>query len=216
MLASMLIRSHDDAADDETRWRRFVTDQGFGHFVAAGRNRAVPVVVPTQFVFTDDQILFHLARQNPVFVALEENEACLLSVAGDWAYIPGAWKAVRDEDPRHGIPTTYYAAVQLTGIATIHDDATPIVEVLETQLQDLEPNGGLVSPRQHPNQLRAIRAITVEVTEVRAKFKFGGNVDQEHRDQIADRLATRARPGDRAAMRHMAGLDETPAPRSER
>ena len=40
MLASMLIRPHDDAADDEARWRRFVTDQGFGHFVAAGRDRA--------------------------------------------------------------------------------------------------------------------------------------------------------------------------------
>ncbi len=208
MLASMLIRPHDDAADDEARWRRFVTDQGFGHFVAAGRDRAVPVVVPTQFVFADDRIVFHLAKQNPVFAALEENEICLLSVAGDWAYIPGAWKAVGDEDPRLGIPTTYYAAVQLTGVATIHDDAAPIVEVLETQLQDLEPDGGLVSPEEHPTQLRAIRAITVEVTDVRAKFKFGGNVDQEHREQIADRLATRAGPGDRSARRHMPGVDE--------
>ena len=31
----------------------------------------------------------------------------VLSVAGDWAYIPPVWKAIADEDPRYGIPTTY-------------------------------------------------------------------------------------------------------------
>ena len=43
----------------------------------------------------------------------------VLSVAGDWSYIPSAWKAIGDEDPRFGIPTTYYAGVQLTGTATV-------------------------------------------------------------------------------------------------
>ena len=41
--------------------------------------------------------------------------ARVLSVAGDWAYIPSAWKAIGDEDPGLGVPTTYYAAVQFIG-----------------------------------------------------------------------------------------------------
>ncbi len=203
MMRVMLIRTHDDASDDERRWRSFIADNSFGHFVAGGRDRAVPVVVPTQFVLTDDRIVFHLGRQNPVFEALAENDSCLLSVAGDWAYIPGAWKAVGQEDPRWGVPTTYYAAVQLIGQATVHDAASDIAPVLVTQLADLEPGADLVDPIEHGTLLNGIRAIVVELRDVRAKFKFGGNADQRHRDQIAQRLAQRNGPGDAAARSHM-------------
>ena len=37
-----------------------------------------------------------------------------------------SWKAIGGENPRLGIPTTYYGAVQLVGTATVHDErATP-------------------------------------------------------------------------------------------
>jgi transcriptional regulator len=38
---------------------------------------------------------------------------------------------------------------------------------------------------------------------VRAKYKFGGNVDQAHRDAVAQHLIERDRPGDRAALEHL-------------
>ena len=37
------------------------------------------------------------------------------------------------------------------------------------------------------------------MTEVRAKFKYGGNVDAAHRLAVAERLAERGGPGDAAA-----------------
>lgn len=199
----MLIRLHDDASDDADRWRAFVADQGFGHLVAAGANRAVPVVVPTQFVLIADTVVLHLARTNPIFECLTENDRCVLSVAGDWAYIPGAWKAIGDEDPRLGIPTTYYGAVQLIGSAAVNDDPEAIASVLRTQLADLEPDGDLIDPADHGRRLNAIRGLRIEVDEVRAKFKYGGNVDQEHRDAIAEQLRARGGPGDAAALQHL-------------
>jgi len=203
-MAGVLIRKHDDASDDDDRWRAFVTSQGFGHFVAGGGpHRLVPVVVPTQFLLDGDRILFHLATPNPVFAALAENPNVVLSVAGDWAYIPGAWKAVDDEDPRLGIPTTYYAAAQLAGEATIVDDPEAIAAILRRQLADLEPDADLVDPIEHARRFPAIRGIEVLVTEVRAKFKYGGNLDEPHRRRIAEALAARAAPGDRAALRHV-------------
>jgi hypothetical protein len=48
---SVLIRPHD--ADDESRRRRFLADQGLGHFVVNGKGHATPVVVPTQFTLTN-------------------------------------------------------------------------------------------------------------------------------------------------------------------
>ena len=199
----MLIRPHDDGSGDPQRWREFVAAQRFGHLAAAGTDRAVPVVVPTQFVLTDDTVTLHLARANPIFECLAQNDRCVLSVAGDWAYIPGAWKAIGDEDPRRGIPTTYYGAVQLTGSATVADDHDSIAAALRTQLGGLEPDADLIDPIEHGKSLNAIRGLRIEIDDVRAKFKYGGNVDQAHRDAIANELRRRNGPGDHAALRHL-------------
>ena len=193
----MLIRPHD-ATSDEAQWRPFVHQQGFGHFAVNG-NGKVPVLVPTQFVLLDDQVVFHLAKPNPVFAALEVTAKAVLSVAGDWAYIPGAWKAIGDEDPSMGVPTTYYGAVQLIGTVTVTDEPDEIAAILRTQLSELEPDSGLQDPMVHLKRFATIRGLRMTLDDVRAKFKYGGNVDAEHRDAAAERLRERGGPGDHAA-----------------
>jgi transcriptional regulator len=207
----VLIHDHD-RDDDPVRWRAFLADQGFGHVVAGGRNRAVPVVVPTQFVATEREIVFHLMKANPIFDALAENPRALLSVAGDWAFIPGAWKAIEAEDPTRGIPTTYYAAVQITGDCIVEIEPVEVAATLALQLGALDPTGVYVDPIEHGARLGMIHGIRLSIDEVRAKYKYGGNVDQAHRDAVADRLDTRQGPGDRAALAHMHPTP-TPPPR---
>ena len=198
----MLIHPHDRALDED-EWRAFVASQGFGHLVAAGRGRDVPVVVPTQFVLHGSEILVHLAGPNPVWGAIEENDAVLLTVAGDWAFIPSSWKAIGDEDPARGIPTTYYASVQLVGRATVVAEPEDVAAVLRAQLAVIQPDEDVVDPIEHGAKLRAIRGIRIRVDEVRAKFKYGGNVDAAHRAAIAEQLRRRGSPGDAAALRHL-------------
>jgi transcriptional regulator len=193
-----------DSGASEQEWTAFVRAQGFGHLVAAGRDRDVAVVVPTQFVLAaPDEVVLHLARPNPVWRALEENRAVLLSVAGDWAYIPTHWKAVGDEDPRLGVPTTYYAAVQLIADATVVDDDEGKAAILRAQLDSTEPGGGAADPLEHGRRLNSIRGLRLAVREVRAKFKYGGNVDDEHRAVVAEHLSQRDGPGDAAALDHL-------------
>ncbi len=183
--------------------------QGFGHLVCAGAGRDVPVVVPTQFVLEGDTVLLHLARPNPMFDALAENPRVLMSVAGDWAFIPSAWKAIRDEDPALGIPTTYYAAVQLVGAAVVETDPQAVARVLRTQLARIQPGVEVADPFEaHRPQLKAIHAITITVDEVRAKFKYGGNVDHAHREAVIERLVERGGPGDGRAAAQTARRDE--------
>ena len=161
----------------------------FGTLVAAGRDRDVPVVVPTHFVYDGDRtVLLHLARPNPIWVALAERPTVLLSVAGDWAYVPSAWKAVGDEDPALGIPTTYYAAAQLLGDAEVVDDDETKLDVLRRQLAVLEPDVAHADPSVHLRRLPGIRAIRIRVREVAGKFKYGGNVDAAHRVAVAANL----------------------------
>ena len=192
------------------QWPDFVRDQGFGHLVAAGRGRDVPVIAPTQFLLDGPPdapvVLLHLARPNPLLAAVQENPAVVLSVAGDWAYVPAAWKATAGEDPALGVPTTYYAAVQLTGSAVLLDaDAT--LQVLRAQLTALEPGSGVADPSVHRRLLPGIRGLRIEVDEVRAKAKYGGNVDEAHRRAAREHLRARGGPGDRAAASRVPGVD---------
>jgi transcriptional regulator len=192
-----------DATSGEEEWRAFVLAQSFGQLIASGRDRDVPVVVPTQFVLDAGEVLLHLARPNPIWQALEENPAVLLSVAGDWAYVPAAWKAIGDEDPAMGIPTTYYAAVQLRCDATVVDDGEGKLEILRRQLGDLEPDSGHADPGVHERKLAGIRGLRLAIREVTGKFKYGGNVDEAHRAAIVARLDERGGPGDAAARAHV-------------
>jgi transcriptional regulator len=193
-----------DAGESDEEWVEFVRGQGFGHLVASGVGREVAVVVPTQFALVSaDLVLLHLARPNPIWAALAENPAVLLSVAGDWTYIPAAWKAVGDEDPRMGVPTTYYAAVQLIATAQVVDDEAGKAEILRVQLGVTEPGSGAADPAEHGRRLAGIRGLRLTIRDVRAKFKYGGNVDDAHRAEVADRLRERDGPGDSAALTHL-------------
>jgi transcriptional regulator len=192
-----------DASFGEDEWRPFVKSQGFGHLVASGRNRDVPVVVPTQFVLDGDRVFLHLAAPNPIFPALAEQPKVLLSVAGDWAFLPSSWRVAGDEDPALGIPTTYYAAVQLIGTATVEREPAAVAAVLRRQLEVIQPEVEIADPEVvHRAQLRAIRAITIAVEEVRAKFKYGTGIDQAHSQAVIDHLLQRGGPGDLAAAGH--------------
>jgi transcriptional regulator len=197
-----------DATLDEAEWRAFVSAHPFGHLVAAGApDRAFPVVVPTQFVLDNSTVWLHLVRVNPVFEALAENPRVVLSVADDWAFVPSSWKATGAEDPSLGIPTTYYGAVQLFGEARVHDErVTPgsVAQILRRQLATFQPDVPVADPSEaHAPKLTGILGIEIDVEQVRAKFKYGGNVDEAHRRAVVERLRSRGGVGDEAAAAHV-------------
>ena len=125
-----------------------------------------------------------------------------MSVAGDWAFIPSRWKAIGDEDPLLGIPTTYYGAVQIEGTASVLADPPAIAAVLRRQLAVIQPGFAVADPLSaHEDKLNTIRALRIRIEAVRAKFKYGGNVDRAHREAVIAELETRGTPGDMAAAR---------------
>jgi transcriptional regulator len=193
-----------DAAVDEAEWRQVVASYPFGVLSTAGVVDGWPVAVPTQFtVAAADRLVLHLARPNPVWRALEVDDRVLLTVATDWAYIPSDWKTVGAEDPRLGIPTTYYSAVIFAARAEVLDGQDDKAAVLRRQLADVQPGVEVADPLEHGRTLAGIRAVVLRVDHVRAKLKYGGNVDDEHRAKVAAGLQRRGGPGDQAALSHM-------------
>src|SRR5205809_420834 len=192
----MLIHKHDAALDD-AEWRDFLKTHDFGELIVPGApTRDLPAVVPTHFIYDGDKtVLLHLARINPVWEAIAERPRGLLSVFGAYTYIPGHWN--QDE---YGVPTSYYAAVHLACDIEPVDDEAALAKILERQLGHFQPEGkhAPVEPgdNRYGKLLPQHRALRLNATDVRAKFKFGANRTIEHREAVAAKLAERDRPLD--------------------
>jgi transcriptional regulator len=198
----VFIRRHDEPLSDE-EWHAFLAEHDFGELIVPGTGRDLPIVVPTHFIYDGNKtVLLHLAKPNPVWEALEERPRALLSVFGAYTYIPGHWN--QDE---YGVPTSYYAAVQLACDAEIVDEPAALAAILELQLAHFQPEGkhAPVEPGDNPygKLLGSIRGIRLSVTGVRAKFKFGANRTVEHRRVIGAKLAERGRPLDAEARANL-------------
>ncbi|MFG2212268.1 FMN-binding negative transcriptional regulator [Streptomyces sp. NPDC048638] len=197
-----------DAATDDTEWQEWLAAHDFGQLAVNGPAGAPPMVQPTHFVYDPArrEAITHLARPNPLWRALEERPTVLLSVVDDYVFIPGPWQAEEDDPPEHGVPTSFYAAVQLTCTAHAVDDPEAKAALLQRQLGHFQPEGGSapVAAGQAPygRQLSGIRGLRLEVREVRAKFKYAGKRSDGVRQRIAERLAQRNGPGDAAARGH--------------
>lgn len=190
----MLIRRADKPRSDD-EWRAFLHTHDFGQFIAPGAGRSLPVVVPTHFVYEGgDVALFHLARPNPVWAALEENPSGMLTVVGAYTYVTAELNTGPEDEPGYGVPTSYYAAVQVEGRAEVVDDPAEMAELLNAQLRHFEPerDGHPVgTDNEYGKLLPAIRGVRFHFEEVRAKFKFGGNRKPEHARAIAEALLAR-------------------------
>ena len=198
----MLIKKHD-AARSEDEWRTFLASRDFGELIASGRDRDVPIVVPTHFIYDGDRtVRLHLAVPNPVWEALAENPLALVSVYADYTYISTGWNANPGERREFGVPTSYYAAVQAIVRIRAVDEPEELASILRAQLAHFQPEGGHapVEPTNDYGRLfSSIRGIVGTIEEVRAKFKYGGNKSVEHRLRIADQLGARDRGNDGAA-----------------
>ncbi|WP_037316817.1 FMN-binding negative transcriptional regulator [Amycolatopsis orientalis] len=202
----MLIHPWDSAHDD-AEWREWLSEHDFGQLIAGGKGRDLPIVNPVHFVYDGARtVLLHLARPNPVWPLLEEHPRALLSVTDDHTYIQSGWNT--PADPPHGVPTSYYASVQLECDVRLVDGAEEKAALLDRQLAHFEPSGDrvAVSATEAPDKrlLPGIRGVELTVTGVRAKFKFGGNKQPADRARIDAELERRGGPMDGRARAQLA------------
>jgi transcriptional regulator len=206
-VSAVLIRPHDAARDDQ-EWRDLLSAHPFGHLIAPGVDRELPVVVPTHVHFDGDRtIRLHLARPNPVWPALRENARCLFVVTAAVAYVPTSWEAPPGTAPEWGIPTSHYASVHLDCTATMTDEPDDIRRYLADQLATMQPDEPYGSPLDpaipYTAELRQIRGLELAIQSVQAKFKFDGAEPDGVRQQVVDGYRRRDAAGDRDALAHL-------------
>ncbi|MGW3121936.1 FMN-binding negative transcriptional regulator [Streptomyces sp. NPDC001107] len=197
-----------DAARDETEWQQWLGAHDFGQLAVNGLPGEPPHVQPLHFAYDAERgvAVTHLARPNPLWPALEADPDVVLSVVDDYVYVPGPWQAPPDAPPEHGVPTSFYAAVQLRCRAHVVDDPAEKAALLNRQVGHFQPEGGSapVAADEAPfgRFLAGIRALRLEVVDVRAKFKYAGHKPQEVQDRTVAGLAARGGARDAAAREH--------------
>lgn len=198
-----------DAPHDDTEWQRWLAGRDFGQLAVNGPPGEPPYVQPLHFAYDAErgEALGHLARPNPLWSALEANPAVLLSVVDDYVYVPGPWQAETGSPSEHGVPTSFYAAVQLLCTAHAVDDPAEKADLLNRQTGHFQPDGGsapaAVGQAPYGRMLSGIRGLRLEVVGVRAKFKYAGRKPDDVQDRIAAGLAQRSGPRDAAAREHL-------------
>ncbi|MER7923739.1 FMN-binding negative transcriptional regulator [Streptomyces sp. NPDC096057] len=198
-----------DAPQDDTEWQHWLTTHDFGQLAVNGPPGEPPFVQPLHFFYDPErgEAITHLARPNPLLPALAADPRVVLSVVDDYAFIPGPWQAAPDGPPEHGVPTSFYASVQLRCTAHLVDDPAELAALLNRQVGHFQPEGGssTVSAGEAPygRLLSGIRAVRLEVTGVRAKFKYAGKRAAGVQDRIAAGLLGRDGPRDAAAREHL-------------
>ncbi|MFD5450222.1 FMN-binding negative transcriptional regulator [Streptomyces sp. NPDC003470] len=185
-----------DAGLDEAEWQTWIADgHDFGVLTVNGLPGEPPVAVPTHFTGGPGHLLIHLARPNPAWKAIENDPNVLFTVFGDYAFVPGPWRAKPDTPPTDGVPTSYYTAVQFTCRATVVDDPEAKAELLRRQMAHFQPDGDhaplAVGRPPYGRMLSGIRGLRLEVTDVRAKFKYDDHKPVEQRAAVADHLTER-------------------------
>ena len=182
-------------------WRTWLADgRDFGQLIVNGRDGQAPTIVPTHFVVDDvvagsTDLLVHLARPNPVWADIDANPHVVVSVIDDYGFIPGTWRAAAGVRTEDGVPTSYYAAVQLQCSAEIVDDPAAKAALLIQQLAHFQPAGDHADPRDlaapYARLLSGIRGLRLHVTDVRAKFKYDDHQPTELRSDVTARLTDR-------------------------
>jgi transcriptional regulator len=183
----------------ETDVHAFVTGIASAEIVTVG-NDGTPLATLLPILWSEDggTVIAHMARANPHWREIKDDEPCLAIVAGPQAYISPNWYATKAEHGRV-VPTWNYSAVHLIGTIAVHDDPEWVRHAV-TDLTDRHEQ-----PRDSPwavtdapekyvaGQLKAIVGLEMKVERVDAKAKLSQNRSAEDQDGVI--VGLRADPG---------------------
>ncbi len=155
----------------------FAEERGFGTVCAWNGKRPIASLLPFYLSHARDgtpEVLFHLARHNPLIKLADGATSWLLAVNGPDAYLSPDWYVSPDQ-----VPTWLYQSVHLTGTVRVLSDNELAVQIdtlsakFENWLLPKKPwTSGKMTPARLEAMKKAIVGLVMTVEDVEGSFKF--------------------------------------------
>jgi transcriptional regulator len=181
-----------NALEDAEGLHALVATVGTAQLVTVGAD-GYPLVTLLPVIWDSrpegDRLVFHMARANEHWRAIEPGSPAVAVVTGPEAYVSPAWYASKAEHGRV-VPTWNYSAVEFRGRVEVHEDPAWLREAV-TRLTDLheqrraQPWAVTDAPETYvEKQLRAIVGVELSIESVAGKAKLSQNRSPQDRDGV--------------------------------
>ena len=177
----MYIPRHFEITDRE-KIGEFVEANGFGQLISSVDGRLFSSHIP--FLLSQDRkkLLGHVAKQNPQWKELEQQEV-LITFQGSHGYISPAWYSTP------GVPTWNYQAVHIYGQCKLVNEPERLAELVEALTEKYESSNETPWRGQYDESLlRAIVGFEILITKILCKFKLGQNRSRQDREGVVEQL----------------------------
>jgi transcriptional regulator len=178
----------------------FAQERGFGTVCAWNGRRPIASSLPFYVSGADDgavEVLFHVARHNPLAKLADGATSWLLAVNGPDAYVSADWYVSPDQ-----VPTWLYQSVHLTGTVRVLSDEELAVQIdtLSAKFENwLLPKNPWTSAKMTPARLetmkKAIIGLVMKVEEVEGSFKLNQHKSEADYAAVAGALEQRTDTG---------------------
>lgn len=168
--------------NDKEKLLAFIETNAFGQLISKVDGRLFSSHLPFLVDKKDGSLICHLAKANPQWQRIEEQEI-LASFQGPHGYISPSWY----ESP--GVPTWNYQAVHVYGRAKLISDN----EELMTIVNELTEKHELSHPKPWKPEyketlLTAIVGLRIDIGEIQGKYKLSQNRPESDRTCIIKAL----------------------------
>ncbi|HKJ63811.1 MAG TPA: pyridoxamine 5'-phosphate oxidase family protein [Desulfopila sp.] len=162
-----------------------------------------PYITPVNFVWWNDSIYFHCAREGEKIDNITRNNRVCFEIDIPLSYLGVGYDENRPTCHVH----QFYHCVIIRGRAQFVDDIEEKVASLNA-LVSVHENGGPFTPLQEDTrEVGLCTVVAVRVDSLSAKSDLGQKMSKEHRLQVASYLRERGLSGDMETARLMGEND---------
>ena len=167
---------------DKGEINSFIEANAFGQLVSTLDGRLFSTHLPVLLNDEGNHLLGHLARANPQWRDIDEQEV-LITLQGPHDYISPSWY----HSP--GVPTWNYQVVHIYGNCHVFENARKLKQVVDELTEKFESAFERPwQPDYKASMLQGIVGIDVEITGIQCKYKLSQNRSQEDQSRVTKRL----------------------------
>ena len=177
----MYIPQHFEVTDKK-EINSFIKANAFGQLISKVDGRLFSTHLPVLLNDDGDQLLGHIARTNPQWKQID-NQEVMVTLQGPHDYISPSWY----NSP--GVPTWNYQAVHIYGKCLIIEETYRLKQIVETLTAKFEATFDAPWQPDYPaSMLRGIVGLEIAIGEIQCKYKLNQNRSDEDQNRVIETL----------------------------